>query len=255
MTALTRRIQSAIREAATAGRIVEEVGPFVATFTSSVPNPYLNYALPVTDAEPSAADVAALVEAFARRNRTPRLEYVPQLAPAVEPALCAAGFHAEERLALLATSEPVDNFRPDGFELALVDAPADVRAAAEAQWEAYEEEGTPGDEWVAGLQRSLRRGGLLALARAADGDPAGAGQCTVPVRGATELTSVGVRRQFRRRGVARGLTALLACAALDRGCDLVFLMAHSDSEEQRIYRRVGFEPVGEVLAISRLRRT
>ena len=45
------------------------------------------------------------------------------------------------------------------------------------------------------------------------------------------------------------MVALLAQTMLDRGVDLVFLMAAGEAEA-RIYARIGFTQIGEVLHIS-----
>ncbi len=95
------RVQAYMRIGASHGRATERIGPFLATFTAHTDNPYLNYALPDDGATPSSAQVAALMTAFAARSRRPRLEYVSRLAPAVEPALLAAGFAVEDRLPLM----------------------------------------------------------------------------------------------------------------------------------------------------------
>src|SRR5919198_4606718 len=96
-----QRIQAYLRVAAPRGRDSERIGPFLATFNRDSDNPYLNYAIPDDGATPSADDVAALVNAYRARARKPRLEYVSSLAPAVEPALLAAGFEVEGRLPLM----------------------------------------------------------------------------------------------------------------------------------------------------------
>jgi predicted GNAT family acetyltransferase len=61
---------------------------------------------------------------------------------------------------------------------------------------------------------------------------------------------VGVRAVYRRQGIAAAVTALLARTMLDRGVATVFLMAAGEAEG-RIYERVGFRRVGEVLHVSR----
>ena len=96
--ALDRRIQQYLRGAAARERDVERVGPFVATFAPGDAMPYINYAIPEDGAQPTAADVAALAEAYRRRERLPRVEYLPSVAPAVEAALIAGGFVVEARL-------------------------------------------------------------------------------------------------------------------------------------------------------------
>src|SRR5262245_28176907 len=97
-----QRIQAYLRVAAPRGREQKRIGPFLATFTADTDNPYLNYAIPDDGATPVQSDVAALVDAYGRRKRKPRLEYIASLAPAVEPVLRAAGFEVEGRLPLMA---------------------------------------------------------------------------------------------------------------------------------------------------------
>jgi ribosomal protein S18 acetylase RimI-like enzyme len=247
---VARRIQAAIRADATRSREVERIGPFVATFTPGSRNPYLNYAIPETHGEPAGGDVASLVEAFARRGLPPRLEYVASLAPAVEPALLGAGFVVEGRLALMVCERRPMSVVPEAIDVRVAVTREDVRAAATAQNEAYGETDPPSESWVDGTLRSIAAGGLIVVAtEAATGEPAGGGACTPPHEGATELTSIGVRPAHRRRGVAGAMVALLAQTMLDRGVDLVFLMAAGEAEA-RIYARIGFTRIGEVLHIS-----
>ena len=80
-------------------------------------------------------------------------------------------------------------------------------------------------------------------------EPAGAGLVTVPQDGFAELTSVGVRPAFRRRGIARAVAARLAREGLERGVRCVFLMAMGENEA-RIYERAGFFRTSDVLHIS-----
>src|SRR2546421_1398229 len=136
-----QRIQSYLRVAAPRGRDHEQIGPFLATFNREDDNPYLNYAIPDHGAEPDAGDVADLVDAYRARGRKPRLEYVPSLAPAVEPAVLAAAFTVEGRLPLMTYRGGGGAAPPAGIEL--VDAKSDdeLRGVAVAQWEAYGESG------------------------------------------------------------------------------------------------------------------
>jgi ribosomal protein S18 acetylase RimI-like enzyme len=247
---LARRIQASILADACRSRDVEPIGPFVATFTRDDPNPFLNYAVPTEDADPGPADVEALAAAFLARDRTPRLEYLPVLAPAVEPALLAAQFAVESRLPLMVVRD-VRELAAADIELLEPASADEYRAVAAVQWEAYEEEGEPPPRVASGLRRSAEAGGVVLLARdARTGEAAGAGQCTPPHDGLTELTSVGVRPAFRRRGIAQALAGRLARLALEREATGVFLMAHGDAEA-RIYERAGFEPLSEVSLVSR----
>ena len=247
---LAARIQEALRHHAPRGRDTEQIGPFLATFTRDTDNPYLNYAIPADDAGATAADVDALVAAYRARDRKPRLEYIPSLAPSVEPALLAAGFEVEGRLPLMTFEEDVQSAAPEGIELLAPANDDEYHGAAMVQWEAYAEtEPLPANAGD-GLRRTAETGGVVVLARDAETEePAGAGLCTAPHDGVTELAAIGVRESFRRRGIAAAMASWLARAAVARGMTLVFLMAHG-RDEARIYARAGFVEHGEVLHIS-----
>ena len=249
---LERRIQESILANAVRRRERVRVGPFTATFDRVDHNRYLNYAVPDPGATPSSDDIAELVAAYRARARVPRLEYIPQLAPAVEPVLVAVGFQAEGRLPLMTCSGPEEVRRTavEGIELVGPAAEEEYRSAASAQWEAYGDQGPPAQHAVDSLRRTVEGGGVVVLARdAVTGEPAGAGSCTTPENGLTELTSVGVRRAFRRRGIAEAMTGWLAERAFAAGMAGVFLMA-AGTAEARIYERAGFAGSGEVLHIA-----
>lgn len=251
---MEERIQAYLRIAASQGRDVERIGPFLATFNRHEENLFLNYALPDDGAEPRPGDVAGLIAAYERRDRTPRLEYIAQLAPAVEAALLAAGFVAEGRLPLMicAPGEERPLPTPEGIELIAPVADDELLGAVAAQNEAYGAP-PPAPEVVNRLRASLATGQILILARvAATGEPVGAGVCTAPAQGLSEVAGIGVRAQFRRRGVAGALTVRLAREAFAAGVALAFLMAAHETEA-RIYERAGFTRCGEILHISRPR--
>lgn len=124
------RIQAYLRFAASHQRDTQQIGPFLATFNRHNPNPFLNYAIPDDGATPSKSDVAALITAYEscsssshslREYRIPRLEYVQRLAPAVEPALTAAGFTIEGCLPLMTCTPGAEQPLPipPGIELLL----------------------------------------------------------------------------------------------------------------------------------------
>jgi ribosomal protein S18 acetylase RimI-like enzyme len=250
---LASRIQESIRGQACRWRDCNRIGPFVASFSRDDDNPYLNYAIPDDLATPSPADVDALAAAYHERRRKPRLEYIPQLAPEVETALFRRGFEVEMRTPLMtcAAASDVRVIAVEGIELLTPQTEEEYRGAAAVQWEAYQEEGDVPERAVAALQRTVDAGGVVVLARdEATGEPAGAGACTSPHDGLTELTSVGVRESFRRRGIAAAMTSWLAREAFVKGVSGIFLMAHGEAEA-RIYARAGFVARSEVLHISR----
>ena len=157
-------IQSYLRVAASHQRDTEQIGSFFATFSRSNDNPFLNYAIPDDNATPSLADVAALIKAYEKRSLKPRLEYIPQLAPAVEEVSIDAGFCVEEHLPLMtctpesAQSLPV----PPGIELILLVSDADLLATVSVQNEAYGAP-PPDSASIIPLQNSLEAGGIAVI--------------------------------------------------------------------------------------------
>lgn len=248
---LARQIQDYLRTASAKGREVVRVGPFQATFTARTAIPFLNYAIPDTNAQPSADDMARLVECFRLRNRRPRLEYIPGVAPEVRPALLAFGFEVEHITPLMTCmrEEILACEMPAGFEMMQPQSDEEIRGFLLAQAEAYEGE-PPTSEDVARCGRNIANGMIAALARDAESkEPVGAGLCSTPADGLTEVAAIGVRSGWRRRGIAQALCHRLTAEAFSAGVSLAFLMALAE-EGKRIYERVGFSEIGEVLHIS-----
>src|SRR4051794_28605890 len=140
-----------------------DIGGFVAGFDPTTTSPYLNYATPLPGARPSDRDIAALIDAFRERGLRPRLEFAPDGAPAVEPALRRAGF----------TTEAVHEYlvcAPDTLVLPtagaapelVVESPAtdeDYASIDAALSEAFAGEFTPSPEGTARLRRTQDNGG------------------------------------------------------------------------------------------------
>lgn len=245
------RIQSYLRFAASQHRDTERIGSFLATFDRHSTNPFLNYAIPDDAATPSDTDVIDLIAAYHRRNRQPRLEYVPNLAPLVEAALIAARFTVEGRLPLMTCAPGLEQCLPvpPDIELIVPVSGAEILATVTAQNEAYGE-AAPSTADIDRLRNTLAAGGIAVLARvAATGEPAGAGICSVPANQTTEIAGIGVRVPFRRRGIAGALTTRLVREAFDADVTLAFLMAAHEAEA-RIYARAGFSEIGKILHIS-----
>lgn len=226
------------------------VGPFTVRHNPGWELKYANYAIPDRDAEPTADEVAALVEAFRVRERLPRLEFLPDWAPAVEPALLAAGFTVENRAPLLAcgredlcTPKPVE-----GLRITVPSTEAEFTDTARVQHQGFGGEGEPEPGTTDWLRAAAAGDGVAALA-VLDGAPAGAGGCSVAVDGLSELAGLAVAAPFRRRGVGAALTAWLTERALDQGCRTVWLEP-GDPDAERIYAGVGYRRIGEKLNIS-----
>ena len=249
------RIVSYLRALIGRGRDCLRVGSFVVGFDRDSDSRFRNYALPDDSCEPTETDIRALMAAFSERHRIPRLEYVPALAPAVLPALMDAGFVAEAEPALMVCSEATLHLPSpsSGIAFSLATDSSALLAAARVQNEAYGETDTTTAADVTRLRSTLDRGGAVGLASdVATGEAVGAGLYSAPLNSTTEIAAVGVRAPYRRRGIAGYLTAFLAQEALARGITEPFLMAAHEAEA-RIYSRVGFQPCGTMLHISRMK--
>ncbi|MEU6013209.1 GNAT family N-acetyltransferase [Streptomyces sp. NPDC047515] len=226
------------------------VGPFTVRYNPGWSLKYANYAIPDQDAEPTAEDLDALIAAFRERDRMPRLEYLPGWAPAVEPALLAAGFTVEDRAPIMACAS-ADLLPPKPVDSVVIAEPvtdAEFDAAALVQHHGYGGTGEPEGGEAAWLREAAGGGGVAALATV-DGVPAGAGGCSVPVDGLSELTGLAVAAAFRRRGIGAALCAHLTATAFERGCRVVWLEP-GDADVERIYAGIGYRRVGEKLNIS-----
>jgi GNAT superfamily N-acetyltransferase len=254
---LDQQLQQYLRGAASRDRDVERIGPFLATFDPHSTIPYLTYAIPDDGARPTSADVAALVDAYARHDRLPRLEYLPAAAPDVEAALLAGGFVVEARLAVMtcAVGDAIDLEPDDGIVIAPPTTDEDFRAMRAAQYAAFgelvEEHANEDEDELARQRQRLADGGLALLARdLASGAVVGGGVATVPGDGVTEVAGIGVLEHHRRRGIAGAITAGLARAAHAAGTTTVWLTPGHDGAH-RVYARAGFTDTTNQLHLSR----
>ena len=242
-------IQAYIRVAASQGRETLRIGPFLATFDPGSALVYLSYAIPDDGAAPSSSDVSSLIAAYRSRERVPRLEYIPALAPLVEPVLVTAGFEVEAPVPMMVCdpSSAVPQPVPSGIELLVPRTDEELAGYLRAQREAFGEGATVS---AADLDGMRGRDGLLILARdAATGEPAGAGTATAVIGGSTELVGLGVREPYRRRGIAAAITWELSRLAVAAGVTTAFLTP-GDGGAERVYARVGYRSMGEMLHIS-----
>ncbi len=249
---MTAQIQGYLRALAARRPAVERVGSFLITFDPHSDLLYRNYAIPDDAAAPSPDEVRALIDTFVRRGRTSRLEYVPTAAPSVEAALLAAGFVAEGHYPLMVASSHTarDLPQPAGIELLLASTADELLGVATVQTIAYDTPTPPTEHDVARLRATIADGGLVGLARdAVTGEAVGAGLCSPPIDGVSEIAAIGVIPAYRRRGVAGALTALLLREGFAVGITAPFLMPAEEAGE-RIYVRVGFSRVSEILMIS-----
>lgn len=238
-----------MRRTAAAGRATEQVGPFLATFSSDSPNPFLNYAIPDDGARPGPSDVDALTTAYRRRELLPRVEFLVDTAPDAEPALLAAGWSVERKIPLMlcppgaAVAIPA----PPGIELVVPETDDEIAGMITTQRVAFGDLPEVSAKDISLTKERLRAGWFAVLARDAEtGEAAGGGVAEAVTDGTTEVAGIAVAEKFRRRGIGAALTASLAVAVHARGARTVFLTP-AGVPEQRIYTRVGFQPAGDML--------
>ncbi|MFE0421944.1 GNAT family N-acetyltransferase [Streptomyces sp. NPDC058953] len=222
-----------------------EVGGFVAGFDPSTTLDYVNYATPLAGYRPTDADIAALIGAFRGRGLVPRLEFAPDAAPEVAPALSRAGFVTEATHAYLVCT-PESLTPPAGPGAPVVEIPRtdeEYAAVDAALSEAFDGEFAPSAESTSRLRRTEESGGAVRFVRAPGGGCAGAGSCSPPAEGTSELAGVGTRPEFRGRGLAGAVTAALTAAAFAKGAGSVWLEAGGDGS-RRVYERVGYRAAG-----------
>ena len=227
-----------------------EAGPFVLGLDASTDSPHINYATPVPGIEITAGDVRGLVQAFG--SLKPRLEYVVSCAPELEKLLVDAGFEVEERNEyLVCTPESLAGFTvPDGFELFEPETDEEFAGMISAQNEAFGGDfaSTPPD--VERYRGNRAKGAVQVAARTTGGQYAGGGTAVTPYEGLSEVGGIGVRPQFRRRGLAGAITGALTSRLFDAGADVAWLEA-SGEDSWRVYERVGFRPGGQRLYIAK----
>jgi ribosomal protein S18 acetylase RimI-like enzyme/uncharacterized damage-inducible protein DinB len=247
---LSRRVAAYVVASVAGGT---RVGPFTVHFDDHTANVWRNYAVPDIGASPTAGDVAALLDLFADRDRTPRLEYVPDAAPDVEPALVAAGFTAEFRSPVFGCvrGDSSDRQPPEGITFALVTTDDDLLDAVRVQHAAYDEPAPAGAKDVQRLAALTARGGIVVLARdGSSGAPVGSGLCESVTDATSELAAIGVIEPYRRRGIGSAMTAFLARAMHANGAELIWLEREPHVED-RMYELAGFTRGAEKLWISR----
>ncbi|KKD07690.1 GNAT family N-acetyltransferase [Streptomyces sp. WM6386] len=231
--------------------VVVETGGFIAGFTPDTDNPYMNYATPLPGAEPTEQDVAALIAIFRERGLLPRLEFAPQAAPAVAPALRAAGFGTEAVHEYLICT-PRTLALPRSGVSPHVESPTTDEEFTEldaALAEAFGGVFDPSPQGAVRLRRTQQSGGAVRFVRDPRGGIAGGASCSPPAENTAELTGVGTRPACRGRGIAAAVTASLTEAMFHQGAGSVWL-EYSGEGSRRVYERAGYRPQGTRLYLS-----
>ncbi|HZP51961.1 GNAT family N-acetyltransferase [Actinocrinis sp.] len=247
-------VQRHDRALALRARSTARAGPFLCRFSRRLPDAFANFAIPDDGAEPTAADIRALLRAFEQRGRTARLEFLAGCAPKAERALVDAGFTVERRGVVMACTAPwltapwLTAPQPlPGLVLAEPSCDADLEEFARVQHYAFGQPGEAGPEAVERLVQVRTRGALVMLARH-QGRIVGGGVCMPPVNSVGELDGVAVAEDARRRGIGTAISARLTGLAFRDGYHLVWLEPVGP-EARQVYRGIGYRPIAERLRL------
>lgn len=246
---------------ATPAREVVELPDSIALIDPVDAEPFWNRATSLRfPDDPEAFDrrLTELLAFFAVRARTP---HVWPSAAWNQPAdlvarLAANGFRdtGGGRLMILAdpsASPPVAPDEPSPeVTLECVRAVASdaetVLDAATVLAEAFATDPGRSDDIAADLAVALRDPAVSLVLARVDGEPAAIAKATT-FDGASYLASIGTRPRFRGRGLAGLVTRAVASQGLADGARWVYLGVFDENETAvRLYRRLGFVPVGDV---------
>ena len=259
MDDLIRRLETYYDTAPRASAHVEEIGPF-SLFIAD--RGWQFYARPRlgSGANPSGADVRAVLARQSELGLPKSLEWVHEVTPSLLVAARNAGLEVEQcpllvleelSLPLPPANVTVRMLDPDDPEHAAVHAAIEVGfssggtergAGSVREREAMLARTTPNPVTDA-HRRSMMEQGLLTMAGAFDESGALGGGSHSPRADVTEITGVAVLPAARRRGIGALLTAALATDAEERGVEIVFCSAASQAVA-RVYERIGFRRVG-----------
>jgi ribosomal protein S18 acetylase RimI-like enzyme len=235
------RLQDALVESTSAMRDTTRVGGYVVMLTPDDPLVWLNYAVPVSEA--AAQGVEAMTAVFQAADRTPRLEFFPDVWPGVAEVLDAQGFVCEKRMPIMVLE--ARNWAGLKSEIDVRDV--DVQTFGSVNAVLAEAFGMPPAESSDPLAdpafERIASGATLAAAALVEGVVVGGGFAvgTTEVR---EIAGIGTGAAFRRRGVASAVIAHLLDRFFNDGGELAWLTPGDDGAES-VYSRLGFETIGE----------
>lgn len=247
---LLAHIQARTADALRALRRTVPVGPFLAGLHPNSDLVWVNYALPLRPLAPGEVTpelLGQLREEFRRHGRRLRFEFFEALHPGLAADLERGGLQLQLRIPLMLCAPGAVRERPAvGVELVRLrgDEPDELlREFLHVARQSFGQPGEPEPHEVPELRDHLGLGRMRgALARVAGRV---AGVATL-VTSNDELAGVGTLPEFRRRGIASHLSAVLVAEHFARGARLAWLSA-GDAAAHAVYTQVGFRDGGAQL--------
>lgn len=251
MLDLVARLQGYLRYRARENHDVVVRPPFTLFLHPEDISTDASYAIPDAPSAGRAPDVGVrLRAAFAERRRKACIRFLAEYAPALAPALRAAGFAEAERLQVMACTPGGYCLPPDvpGLRVLTLSATsprAELRECLEVNTLGFDPVSVPVTEGA--IEDYCRRlgAGSAFLARL-EGRAVAVATCREAHAGVTELVGITTIMPYRRRGIGAALTAYAACTAFASGAEIVFLIAAHEAAS-RVYGRVGFAPCATLL--------
>lgn len=249
------RVQSYLHRKARAGREALIIGGFTLYLSGSDPALGVSLVLPNRpDATATATALGRIERVFGGRGLPVCFQWLDAYAPGLAGQLDGAGYAEVERLPLLAAlaGQALQQASGAGLEFVTLNDGSPLADVAE-NWN-INARGFDPDAPLAepGDVESFRSGLTSSRAFTArlNGTGVSAGMYTDIHNGVTELVGIATLPEYRRRGYGGALTTFAAQCAFANGAEVVFLTAASP-EAGRVYQRVGFGLVGELVMLTR----
>lgn len=245
-------LQDSVIQSARRRRESVRVGPFEAFFDPD-PMVWLNLAMPVAQPvheEEVRASLVQLAHVFRMRERVLRFEFFEGLWQGLPEVLEEFGLVCHARQQILACG-PGDERIPTGIspEIARIvehDSDDTLKEFLHLAMRCFtcDDAPEPKPEEIERLRGDIFKGNVIACIGWMDGEMASVGSA-LPAGKAAEIAGIGTLPQFRRRGLAKAITAELARLVFEEGGHLVWLTA-GDAGAGRVYKNAGFRELPSV---------
>lgn len=246
------------RAIAIPGRGWRDLGDAVMLFSAGEKEPFFNRLTAVRwpdDRAAFEARLAQVVDLFEALDRKPYMWIVPGLSRPddIVERLRAAGFVDQGGgydMILVRDPGPAEDELPHGAVLerwnnpSAEERPVVARALAAVIAEAFHIPGSRRNGLANEVSRTLEQPRFHACLLRIDGEPVATGE-RYSFDGASYLSSIGTRPEWRNRGFAGLITRALARDSIAEGYDLVYLGVYAENAPAiALYEKLGFRILG-----------